>query len=95
VSAPVKRPCHLPSYSIVADLFPKEKLGRALGVYAIGAFIGSGLAFLIGGYVIGLLKEVDFVVLPIIGELKTWQLTFFYCRFTGCIIGPGDDSDRT
>ncbi|MDM1310482.1 MULTISPECIES: spinster family MFS transporter [Acinetobacter] len=73
-------------YSIVADLFPKEKLGRALGVYAIGAFIGSGLAFLIGGYVIGLLKEVDFVVLPIIGELKTWQLTFFIVGLPGVLL---------
>ncbi|WP_104503682.1 spinster family MFS transporter [Acinetobacter indicus] len=73
-------------YSIVADLFPKEKLGRALGVYAIGAFIGSGLAFLIGGYVIGLLKEVDFVVLPLIGELKTWQLTFFIVGLPGVLL---------
>ncbi|QIC70445.1 spinster family MFS transporter [Acinetobacter indicus] len=73
-------------YSIVADLFPKEKLGRALGVYAIGAFIGSGLAFLIGGYVIGLLKEADFVVLPIIGELKTWQLTFFIVGLPGVLL---------
>jgi len=73
-------------YSIVADLFPKEKLGRALGVFAIGAFIGSGLAFLIGGYVIGLLKDVNFVILPIIGEIKTWQLTFMIVGLPGVLL---------
>lgn len=73
-------------YSIVADLFPKHKLGRALGVYAIGAFIGSGLAFLIGGYVIGLLKDVSFVTLPIIGEIKTWQLTFMIVGLPGVLL---------
>lgn len=73
-------------YSIVADLFPKDKLGRALGVYAIGAFIGSGLAFLIGGYVIGLLKDVNFVMLPVIGEIKTWQLTFMIVGLPGVLL---------
>lgn len=73
-------------YSIVADLFPKYKLGRALGVYAIGAFIGSGLAFLIGGYVIGLLKDVSFVTLPVIGEIKTWQLTFMIVGLPGVLL---------
>ncbi|RPE31548.1 sugar phosphate permease [Acinetobacter sp. BIGb0102] len=73
-------------YSIVTDLFPKEKLGRALGLYAIGAFIGSGLAFLIGGYVISLLKNMDMVVLPVIGQLKTWQLTFFIVGLPGVLL---------
>ncbi|WP_373358735.1 spinster family MFS transporter [Acinetobacter lactucae] len=73
-------------YSIVTDLFPKEKLGRALGLFAIGAFIGSGLAFLIGGYVIGLLKNVDSVVLPVLGQLKTWQLTFFIVGLPGVLL---------
>ena len=73
-------------YSIVADLFPKHKLGRALGVYAIGAFIGSGLAFLIGGYVIGLLEDVSFVTLPVIGEIKTWQLTFMIVGLPGVLL---------
>lgn len=73
-------------YSIVTDLFPKEKLGRALGLYAIGAFIGSGLAFLIGGYVISLLKNVDMVILPVIGQLKTWQLTFFIVGLPGVLL---------
>ena len=40
------------AYSMIADYFPKEKLGRALGVYQAGAFVGAGIAFLVGGLVI-------------------------------------------
>jgi MFS family permease len=34
------------AYSMIADYFPREKLGRALGVYQSGAFFGAGLSFL-------------------------------------------------
>ena len=44
------------TYSMLSDMFPRDRLGRAVGVYSIGSFIGGGLAFLIGGYVINLLK---------------------------------------
>ena len=40
------------SYSLIADLFPKDRLGRALAVYSTGSFLGSGLAFLVGGWVV-------------------------------------------
>ncbi|WP_049055643.1 MFS transporter, partial [Achromobacter xylosoxidans] len=39
------------TYSMLSDMFPRHKLGRAVGIYSIGSFIGGGLAFLIGGYV--------------------------------------------
>ena len=55
------------TYSMLSDMFPRDRLGRAVGVYSIGSFIGGGLAFLIGGYVINLLKSVDTVALPLLG----------------------------
>src|SRR3981189_917420 len=41
------------SYSLIADLFPKDRLGRALAVYSTGSFLGSGLAFFGGGWGVG------------------------------------------
>ena len=41
-----------PAFSMVADLFPPYKLGRALSVYTTGAYIGAGLVFIIGGLVL-------------------------------------------
>ena len=30
------------AYSMITDLFPKSKLGLALGVYSVGSFLGAG-----------------------------------------------------
>jgi MFS family permease len=40
------------SQSIVADLFAKNERPRALGVYAIGTYLGVFLGYFVGGYVI-------------------------------------------
>ena len=37
------------AYSMIADSFTPDRLGRALSVYTLGAFAGMGLAFVIGG----------------------------------------------
>ena len=42
------------SYSIISDTFPKEKLGKAISVYASGINLGIGVAFIFGGTVMGL-----------------------------------------
>lgn len=74
------------AYSIITDSFPKSKLGRALGVYSIGSFIGSGLAFLIGGTVIEIVSQYDAVEFPLVGALKPWQMTFFIVGLPGVLI---------
>lgn len=35
------------SYSIISDTFPKEKLGKAISVYASGINLGIGVAFIL------------------------------------------------
>ncbi|MFM0212723.1 MFS transporter [Paraburkholderia sediminicola] len=74
------------TYSMLSDYFPKEKLGRAVGIYSLGSFIGGGIAFLIGGYVINLLKQMTTVSLPFVGDVRSWQLTFFIVGLPGLII---------
>lgn len=74
------------TYSMLSDMFPREKLGRAVGIYSIGSFIGGGMAFLIGGYVIDLLKSVDTVVVPWIGAMRPWQVTFFIVGLPGLLV---------
>ncbi len=74
------------TYSMLADLFPKSRLGRALGVYSLGSFIGGGMAFLVGGYVIALLKHASALALPVIGEVRAWQITFLIVGLPGLLI---------
>ena len=40
------------AYSLIADSFPKQTRATAISVYACGIYIGSGLAFLVGGQLI-------------------------------------------
>lgn len=70
-------------YSMISDLFPPQRLGRALAVYTVGAFAGAGLAFLIGGAVIGSVSTGASVSLPLIGELRPWQLVFLIVGIPG------------
>lgn len=74
------------TYSMLSDMFPRDKLGRAVGIYSIGSFIGGGMAFLIGGYVINLLKSVDTVLVPGIGAMRPWQVTFFIVGLPGLLV---------
>jgi MFS family permease len=69
------------AYSIFSDSFEPRQLGLALGVYNVGAAVGGGLAMIIGGYVVEAVSAMDDVVLPVIGQIHAWQLTFL-------VIGP-------
>ena len=47
------------------------------------------MAFLIGGYVIALVSDISSVAVPLIGEVRPWQLTFFIVGLPGVLIAPG------
>jgi MFS family permease len=74
------------AYSMIADYFPREKLGRALGVYQSGAMLGAGIAFLVGGAAVQMLSAYDGQVLPVLGEVRMWQLAFFVVGLPGLFI---------
>ncbi|MGH9937465.1 MAG: MFS transporter, partial [Blastocatellia bacterium] len=73
--------------SLTSDYFPKEKLGGALSVYAMGIFIGSGLALIVGGTVVSAVAGMPAVTLPIIGEIASWRLTFLIVGAPGLLVG--------
>lgn len=74
------------AYSMIADSFPPARRARPLGVYAIGSIMGVGLALIIGGAVIQWAISAPPVVLPVIGELKSWQLAFLMVSLPGPIL---------
>jgi MFS family permease len=73
--------------SMTSDYFPKEKLGGALSVYAMGIFIGSGIANMVGGAVTQRVAGMPAVTLPIIGEIASWRLTFLIVGLPGLLVG--------
>ena len=68
------------AYSIITDSFPRERLGRALGIYAAGVFLGIGLSFIIGGTAIDMIASVHLNLPEWLRGFQPWQLTFFSCR---------------
>jgi MFS family permease len=74
------------TYSMLTDSFPKEKLPRAMAVMSIGFTAGSGLALILGGWVIHLVTGMPAVTLPLAGEIHPWQLVFFAVGLPGLLI---------
>jgi MFS family permease len=69
--------------SMIADYFPRAKLARAISVYSMGVYFGAGLALIIGGYMIKLVSEAGNIILPVVGEVVPWQMTFFLVGLLG------------
>ncbi|MYM64788.1 MFS transporter [Pseudomaricurvus sp. HS19] len=72
--------------SMITDLFPKERLTSAMAVYSLGASVGSGCAYLFGGLLITSVAAAESVALPLIGEVKPWQMVFFIIGLPGVLI---------
>ncbi|MGE3747007.1 MAG: spinster family MFS transporter [Sphingomonadaceae bacterium] len=72
--------------SLIGDLFPREKVGAPMGVYAAGFYVGSGLALAIGGFVVGLFAGQDSVNFPIIGPVAPWQAVLLTTGAPGILI---------
>ncbi len=62
-------------FSILSDSFPRDKLPTAISVFTGAGFVGSGLALIIGGTIIGQLNAFGDVTLPF-GTFRPWQMTF-------------------
>lgn len=75
-----------PSVSLIADYFPRERVGLAMSVWSLGTFLGSGLAYLIGGWLVGLATAAGTMRLPIVGALRSWQLVFVLVGAPGFLI---------
>lgn len=77
------------AYSLLADLFPKERLASALSVYSVGIYIGSGLAYLAGGKILDWVKDLPPIRLPFGGQIFNWQLVLIAVGLPGLLIAWG------
>ncbi len=60
------------SYSIIADYFKPSERARAMGIYVIGAVLGTGGGLIVGG---------------LLGEWLGWRLTFMVLGVPGILLG--------
>ena len=74
------------SLSMIGDYFPKEKRGKALGLFNIGVSVGAGIAYIIGGQIMAYVATRDNISLPIIGEIYPWQALFIMVGLPGLVV---------
>ena len=72
--------------SMLTDLFPRERLTSAMAVYAIGATIGSGTAYLFGGAIVQMVAQTATVAIPLVGDVRSWQAVFFVIGIPGALL---------
>jgi MFS family permease len=75
-----------PAHSLLSDLFPAKLLPRAMSIFTLGITIGGGMAYMIGGWVLGAVGDAQ-LTLPWVGLLDPWQLTFILVGLPGFAIG--------
>ena len=74
------------AFSLISDYFPRKKLPLAYAVMMLGAPIGSGLAFIVGGMVASYAENVGVVEIPLLGEIRSWQMVFLMTGLPGIAI---------
>ncbi len=71
------------AYSLIADSFPADRRATAISVYAMGIYLGAGMAFLLGGIVVTWANAQGPMTLPVLGIVRPWQLIFLVLGASG------------
>lgn len=68
-------------YSYIADTVPRERLAGTLAFFFLGSFLGSGCAFLFGGWLLAFVQQHHFMI------LHAWQICFMVVGLPGIFLG--------
>lgn len=71
------------AYSMLAGYFPPQRLALAIGVFSAGVTGGTGVAFLLGGAMIGWVFALGPVSIPLLGDLVGWRLVMLLVGILG------------
>ena len=72
--------------SMLADLFPRDRLTTAMAIYGLGATLGSGCAYFFGGMIVQMVAQTDSIVVPILGTIRSWQAVFMIVGIPGLLL---------
>ncbi|MBT4160500.1 MAG: MFS transporter [Gammaproteobacteria bacterium] len=72
--------------SMLADYFEEHRLPLAYGIVATAPFIGTGLASIVGGPLIDYLESQPLMVLPVFGEMFSWQTVLVVVGLPGLLL---------
>lgn len=75
-----------PAYSLMSDYFRPERLRWATSVFAMGITLGSGLSYMVGGWLYDRFSDADLAAWPWLESFTAWQLTFIAVGLPGFVI---------
>ena len=68
------------AYSLLADIYPPEKLSSAISIFSLGAWLGVGTAFLLGGQAVQIAETIASVAGL---DWSGWRLLFILLGLSG------------
>ena len=71
--------------SLISDYFRPSQRPRAFGYYTMSTAVASILTYLIGALIISALAGYETIRLPLVGDLKPWQVTFMIVGAAGLL----------
>jgi MFS family permease len=74
------------AYSMLSDYFDKSRLPRALSFFGCGIFAGIGLSMVLGGLLVGAIARTPVVHLPILADMRSWQVVFLVVGSPGLVV---------
>jgi MFS family permease len=71
--------------SLISDHFPPDKRARAFGFYVMSTAFAGVISNILGGTVIAALRGYETIPVPLLGDLKPWQVTMVLVGLLGLI----------
>jgi MFS family permease len=73
--------------SILGDMMPRDRLGRAVSIFTGGGILGGATATALGGILLGWLTSVGHAHIPLVGQAAPWQQAFLILALPGLVVG--------
>ena len=74
------------AYSLLTDYFQPQLRATAMSIYSMGIFIGIGVASVSGGFVTGWASGRAGWTIPLIGDVRSWQIVFLAVGLPGLVL---------
>jgi MFS family permease len=72
--------------SMIADLFPPQRRGTAIGIFLMGMVVGGGVALGIGGGLVATAQSGFLAGAPLLGELAPWRVALVLLGLPGVLV---------
>ncbi len=74
------------AYSLLSDYFPPHRLPRAITFMQVGFVLGTGLALILGAWIIDFVTAHPDLSLPLVGRLHGWQMVLMLVGLPGVVV---------